>query len=62
MGSRGDKLADLAKDTKTPTPEGLFTSDTGVRQATADDWLKVVSDDQQGPALLEDQFAREKVN
>lgn len=62
MGAHGDdKQADLAKDTKTPTAKDLFTSDAGVRQSSADDWLKVVSDNHTGPELLEDPFSREKV-
>lgn len=62
MGAQGDaKQADLAKNTKTPTTKDLFTSDAGVRQSSADDWLKVVSDNHTGPELLEDPFSREKV-
>jgi catalase len=39
-----------------------ITSDWGVKQTNTDDWLKVVSKDQQGPQLLEDGFAREKIH
>jgi hypothetical protein len=38
-----------------------LTSDTGVKQNNTDDWLRIVNDDQTGPMLLEDTFAREKV-
>ncbi len=43
------------------TQKAPLTSDFGVRQSNNDDWLKVVSDDKIGPALLEDPFGREKV-
>jgi hypothetical protein len=33
-----------------------------VKQENTDEWLRVVSDDQEGPTLLEDPFAREKVS
>jgi len=61
MGSKGDKIADMARDTCEPTDKDRLTSDFGVRQSNTDDWLRVVSDDHTGPSLLEDPFAREKV-
>ena len=61
MGSQGEKLADLAKDTKVPTDKDRITSDAGVKESNTDDWLKVVNDNHTGPQLLEDTFAREKV-
>ena len=61
MTSSGDKLADLARNTVEPSDQDRYTSDFGVRQANNDDWLKVTSDDKQGPMLLEDTFGREKV-
>ena len=61
MGHGSDKINDLAKDTKEVSSSDRLTTDYGVRQTTADDWLKVVSQNQQGPALLEDPFGRERV-
>ncbi len=57
----GDKLADLANNTKDMTKKDRLTTDYGVKQSTADDWLKVASTDKAGPLLLEDPFARERV-
>ncbi|KAK3369595.1 catalase-like domain-containing protein [Lasiosphaeria ovina] len=63
MGPReGDKTADFLKDTKEMTPNARLTTDYGVKQTSADDWLKVVSQDKTGPALLEDPFARERIH
>ncbi|KAK0717576.1 catalase-like domain-containing protein [Lasiosphaeria miniovina] len=63
MGPReGDKAADLLKDTKEMTPKARLTTDYGVKYTSADDWLKVVSQDKTGPALLEDPFARERIH
>ncbi|KAM7188905.1 CATA large catalase encoded by the catA protein [Rhypophila sp. PSN 637] len=61
MGSQGDKSNDLAKETKEISDKDRLTTDYGVKQSTADDWLKVTSQDKQGPALLEDPFARERI-
>ncbi|KAK4143166.1 catalase-like domain-containing protein [Dichotomopilus funicola] len=62
LGSReGDKLKDLAKDTKDISEKDRLTTDYGVKQSTADDWLKAVSPNQAGPLLLEDPFARERI-
>ncbi|KAL2158843.1 hypothetical protein VTH06DRAFT_4035 [Thermothelomyces fergusii] len=62
VGSReGDKLKDLAHDTKDTTNKDRLTTDYGVKQGTADDWLKVASKDKTGPMLLEDPFARERI-
>lgn len=64
MGSHGDKLADLSKDTITPSSSTHATSDFGVKIPTEshDHWLTVTNGKQQGPALLEDSFGREKVS
>ncbi|KAL2019057.1 hypothetical protein VTK56DRAFT_10161 [Thermocarpiscus australiensis] len=63
LGPReGDKLADLRKETKEMTPQGRLTTDYGVKQTTADDWLKVANKDKTGPLLLEDPFARERIH
>jgi catalase len=61
MGSKGDKIADMARNTHEPSDKDRLTSDFGVKQSNTDDWLRVVSDDHTGPSLLEDPFAREKV-
>jgi catalase len=62
MGSKGDKLADMARDVSEPTDKDRLTSDFGVRQSNTDDWLRVANNDHTGPSLLEDPFAREKVS
>lgn len=62
LGPReGDKLMDLSHNTKDMTPKDRLTTDYGVKQTTADDWLKAASPDKAGPLLLEDPFARERV-
>ncbi|KXX78173.1 Catalase-1 [Madurella mycetomatis] len=62
LGPReGDKLADLKKETKEMTQKMRLTTDYGVKQTTADDWLKVIDQDKAGPLLLEDPFARERI-
>ncbi len=60
--SEGDKLKDLAQNTKDMTGKDRLTTDYGVKQSTADDWLKAASPDKTGPLLLEDPFARERVS
>ena len=60
--SEGDKLKDLAQNTKDMTGKDRLTTDYGVKQSTADDWLKAASPDKAGPLLLEDPFARERVS
>lgn len=62
MGSQGDKIADLSKDTIEPTKDTRITSDYGVRETNTDHWLSVTNDQHTGPALLEDTFGREKVS
>lgn len=57
-----DKVANMARDTISPSSQDRLTTDFGVRQANNDDWLKVVSKDKTGPALLEDTFGREKAS
>lgn len=62
MGSKGDKIADMARDTREPSDKDRLTSDFGVKQSNNDDWLRVANGDHTGPSLLEDQFAREKIH
>jgi len=61
MGHKGDKTTDLAQETKEMSNKDRLTTDYGVKQTSADDWLRVVSNDKTGPALLEDPFARERI-
>ncbi|KAF2862012.1 catalase-domain-containing protein [Piedraia hortae CBS 480.64] len=62
-GSEGSKLNDLAKDTKdVKNPEAKITTDFGVKQSNTDNWLRVANETQNGPMLLEDHMAREKIN
>jgi hypothetical protein len=61
MGHGSDKINDLAQETKEMTSSARLTTDYGVKQTSADDWLKVVSQDKQGPMLLEDPLGRERV-
>ncbi|KAF4123211.1 catalase [Geosmithia morbida] len=56
------KLDQLSRDTVEPTKDAGLTSDFGTKQSNNDDWLRVNSEDQIGPALLEDPFAREKIH
>lgn len=62
MGSQGDKIADLNKDTVEPTEHTRITSDYGVKQSNTDHWLSVTNGEHTGPSLLEDAFGREKVS
>jgi hypothetical protein len=56
------KVAQLAADTKDVHDKSWkMTTDYGVKQNNTDDWLKVATEDKQGPLLLEDHFGREKV-
>jgi len=56
------KVKDLTPNMKDAEDENArITSDFGVKETTADDWLKVVNEDKTGPLLLEDPFAREKI-
>jgi catalase len=61
-GVKNAKVAQLAANTKDAhDPSHRITSDYGVKQNNTDDWLGVATSDKQGPMLLEDTFAREKV-
>ncbi|KAK6581395.1 hypothetical protein PZA11_006086 [Diplocarpon coronariae] len=54
------KINDLKRDTIAPTSNDLLTTDFGVKQGTHDNWLSASTGDRQGPALLEDNYGREK--
>jgi catalase len=55
------KLVDLARDTTDIHAATPFTTDHGTKVSNTDNWLRIVDPSQTGPALLEDQIAREKV-
>src|SRR5688572_8911800 len=62
LGDRNKKVADLTAATKDVHDKShRITTDYGVKQTNTDHWLSVTSEDQQGPLLLEDSHAREKV-
>ncbi|KAF8458076.1 catalase-like domain-containing protein [Terfezia claveryi] len=60
------KIKDLQSDIVDVTKSSVkMTSDYGAKLSDTDHWLKVVNPNDpngQGPALLEDQFAREKIH
>ena len=58
--NENDKLKQLARDKKDPSEKSIFTTNTGQGVENTDIWLKVAGE-QQGPALLQDHHAREKV-
>lgn len=59
---KSKKVAQLSSNTKDVHDKSWrITSDYGVKQTNTDDWLRVASEDKTGPMLLEDPFAREKV-
>ena len=61
-GAQNKKVAQLSANTKDVHDKSYrITSDYGVKQNDTDHWLAAVSDDKQGPQLLEDPFGREKV-
>lgn len=62
MGHANDKIDQLKANTVEPTENSRITSDYGVKQNNTDEWLRVSTEDQTGPALLEDAFGREKVS
>jgi catalase len=55
-----EQLSSVTKDVH--DGNSTITSDYGVKQSNTDAWLKVASEDQNGPLLLEDPFGREKVS
>lgn len=56
------KLADMQKDTVEVNGKQNMTTDYGIKISDPDHWLRVASDQNTGPTLLEDQIAREKVS
>ncbi|RDL39746.1 Catalase [Venustampulla echinocandica] len=55
------KVQNMKPETFDPSESDRITSDFGVLQHNTDVWLKASTGDKQGPALLEDNFAREKI-
>lgn len=62
MASQDAKINDLARNIRESDSNSRLTTDYGVKQTTADDWLKVVTEDKTGPMLLEDPFGRERIH
>lgn len=60
--SSNKKIAEMKHDYRHLSSKVPLTSDTGVREPTHDIWLSASTGDRQGPLLLEDNFAREKVD
>jgi catalase len=56
------KISDLQHEYRTPKDSTVLTSDTGVKEPTHDIWLSASTGDRQGPQLLEDNFARQKLS
>jgi len=59
--SSNKKIADMKSDIHEPKSSTPLTSDFGVKQVDTDVWLSASTGDRQGPLLLEDGFAREKI-
>jgi hypothetical protein len=59
--SADGKFADLQKDTVELNDKDHMTTDYGIKISDPDHWLRVASEKNTGPTLLEDQIAREKV-
>ena len=61
-GDAKQRQIDSQPLTKQVSDKQPITADFGTKQSNVDDWLKVASEDQTGPMLLEDNFSREKVS
>jgi len=59
--SSNKKVADMRSDIREPTTSDRIASDFGVKNGNTDIWLSASTENCQGPQLLEDNFAREKV-
>ena len=59
--TKNAKAADLLKDTVELNDKDHKTTDYGIKISDPDHWLRVASEKNTGPTLLEDQIAREKV-
>ncbi|KAI1497726.1 catalase [Biscogniauxia marginata] len=60
-GEKGRKIAQLDEHSQSVSKDDRLTSDWGAKLGNTDDWLRVANDDEIGPMLLEDSFAREKI-
>jgi catalase len=56
------KTTDMKQNIREPSANIHLTSDFGVKQTTHDISLSASTGDRKGPALLEDNFSREKVS
>jgi catalase len=61
LSSDSKKIVDIKKDFIQQTDKDRITSEFGVKQSNTDNWLSASTSERKGPALLEDNFAREKV-
>ncbi|KAK5627799.1 hypothetical protein RRF57_003514 [Xylaria bambusicola] len=61
-GDKRAKTAQLDAVTNAVSKDDRITTDFGVKEPTADEWLRVTSKDKTGPMLLEDSYAREKIH
>lgn len=60
--AEGKKVAQIAQSSVNYHDESnRLTTDAGVKVHDTDNWLRVSNEDKIGPALLEDNMAREKV-
>jgi len=60
--SSNKKISDIQQDFRpTPSNKTPATTDTGYKIPSHDNWLNAGSGDRHGPALLEDNIAREKI-
>jgi len=59
--STNKKITDMKHDVRKLSSTAPLTSDFGVKQNSHDIWLSASTGDRQGPLLLEDNMAREKV-
>lgn len=60
--SSNRKTADMKGNVRELGSKDPLSTDFGVRMPAHDEWLSASTGDRQGPLLLEDNFAREKVN
>ncbi|PQE16500.1 catalase A protein [Rutstroemia sp. NJR-2017a BBW] len=59
--SSNKKLADMQHNIREPNAKDPLTTDFGAKQSSHDIWLQASTAERQGPSLLEDNFAREKI-
>jgi catalase len=59
--SSNKKVSDMKSGIREPTTSDRLASDFGVKTGNTDVWLSASTEEHKGPALLEDNFGREKV-